>query len=466
MKGKIKKKWFIIAGIVLIAIIAAIIMVNLKSDEEISDEAVVEYMDVFNQLEFSGNIEPNDTRGVYSVVNQAKVSEVLVKNGDFVHKGDPLVILDSTSIEYEIKAKELSLKEAKLQAKNNITTSTLALENGSNDDILAKKAALELAQTNYDSAMYKYAMAVGNYNGNKNSTIVNAKNALRQAEVELSITDSEDFDARSVKGSAVGSAQANLKAAEADAKAEMDSLFLQVAQAEAELNSAKTAYNSAIAASKVTKSELESKAELAKEGTAAEIAELELNKLKADFENYTITAQCDGYISNLSVKVGDTTDNKLLMNILDYDGMKISIDVDEYDIKAFNLGDKVRIFVSSKNEYYDGKVDSIASEATKKNELSYIKVTILFTPDGMISSGLGATVYTVPGDNINKLAVPSSALLYDTASGNRYVLVRSENGEEERNVVVGDTDGEYTAILEGLSEGEIVVLASTEEDYD
>jgi len=463
MSKKAKRNTIIIVIILIAAGAFAFFRMN---NSEVPDEVITaEYMDVFDQLEFAGNIEPNETRGVYSVINQAKVSEVLVKNGDFVHKGDPLVKLDSTSIEYEIKGKELALEQIKLEQENNLTSAKVAEKYGAGS-LESREAAVKVAQTAYDEAMYKYAVASGDYNSGKTPAIVNAQNAVREAEANMSVTDKDDETERFLKGTAVGNAHFALDAAKLSAKEEVDNLFLEVAKAEANLEAAKADYAAAAMQNKTEKSSLEAKANITEGSTVVEQAEVELNKLKADYENYTIKAQCDGYISGVSVKVGDTSDNKLLMNILDYEGMKISIDVDEYDIKAFHTGDKVRVYVTSMDQYYDGIVDSIATEATKKNELSYIKVVVKFSPSEMISSGLGATIYTVPGDDVYQLAVPCAALNYDTATGSRYVFVNSAEGPVRREVTVGETDGENTAILDGLTEGEEVVIVGSEEDYE
>ncbi|MGQ0667657.1 MAG: efflux RND transporter periplasmic adaptor subunit [Nitrospiraceae bacterium] len=77
-------------------------------------------------------------------------------------------------------------------------------------------------------------------------------------------------------------------------------------------------------------------------------------------------------------------------------------------------------------------------------------------PDGRLKPEMFATIRLFSESQPDRLAVPESALQRD--QGRIYVFVqRSANEYEVREVQIGESNGIYTSILGGLSEGEPVV---------
>lgn len=70
---------------------------------------------------------------------------------------------------------------------------------------------------------------------------------------------------------------------------------------------------------------------------------------------------------------------------------------------------------------------------------------------------MSADVDIVLAETTNVLLVPERAITEDS-EGNPVVMVRVDDQTEERKVVTGLSDGFYTQVVDGISEGEVIVL--------
>lgn len=480
VRSKMKPKKSIIIFIICMLLVVFAILFTCFSHRNESNEttATAEMRSTYTELEYAGEVQPNEIRQIYAVVDKAKVIDVLVNEGDFVHKGDVLVKLDSTDKEFEIKQKELAYEQIKLEAETNLNSAQSqltavndGLTKGSNPDIISKRQQLHNAQSDYDEFVYNWNKNVEAYNNGQLSELVEAQNNLYAAQAALAKAEKSNRDKPDEEkedtcdySTAVYNAQRTLESVSASVEGKMTLYMFEFDKVSKALADATADYNAAVANAKHESEILQDRVNLAQNSTNVEQAGLELDKLKTDLNHYTIKAQCDGYISSLEAKPGDVVEGKPLMNILNYESMKVEFDVDEFSILRFKMGTPVRIHVNAVDQDFDGQVIKIASEANKINDVSFIKVTVSFDTEDVISSGLGATVYTVPEDEAEQLFIPSSAIYYDNENENMYVRVVTEDGEEQREIMIGaDADG-YSSILSGLEEGETVIYKEEEND--
>jgi|GEM_PF-4556427 len=526
-----KRKLVIIAAIIVIIVIA-VIVIKSQDQGDGSVTATVEKRDMFNELEFAGDVEANETKDVYSVINQVKVTEVKVAEGDFVKEGDVLVELDRSEIKNQIKAKELEVLQTQVDEEADLDTDITELSDlntelleGLNPEIVAAQTALHTAQSEYTQFVYKWNKEVENYNNGLDPKLVEAQNALcsaqaayykadRDGEASVEVAEksydmkkqeykrikseyeeggssvtSDDVQSakaeyklakkeyeeslvnassgKNVDGTAVAVAERNLQVVNNELNQQNKEYnVLEFTKLSAALADAQANYDATVLTVQQQQKQLQKKVNRQAKSTKSDVAAVELEILKEKYEEYSIKAQCDGYISNVEVKVGDTVDSKPLMSILNYDSMKVKIDVDEYDMDNFKVGTPVNVRINSTNEFYDGEVTAIAAMAEKKNDLSFIKITISFTPDTQLSAGIGATVYTKPDEEKEQLAIPSEAINYDYDMNTTTVTVLGENGEETRDVLIGTESEGYTAILDGLTEGEQIVYTPMPEEEE
>ena len=531
---KKRTKYIIIIIIVAVIVVVAAGAAIFSHTGKKYVEEPAKKIDLVSKLEFAGDVEANESKAIYSVVNQVKVIDVPVKEGDYVKKGDVLVELDKTEIKYNIMEKELQLEQAQYDRDNNLENDQTELTDlkgevskGLNPEILAKETAVHTAQSEYDTFVYKWNKAVMDFNNGMNQELINAQNAVLTAQTDYCqvekngqaslaateemvetkrkkykrLDDEYDDNGSDVSKDDVKDAKREYEEAKAELEKARTSVetdrqskavavqnaqnvlavvsygiheqnyeynvleFVKHAQA---LADAKADLEAAKLTLKQQEDSLSKKIDAQRNNTSVSQAQVALDHLRSNYNNYTITAPCNGYVSGLDVKPGDTVDTKVLMHVLNYDKMKVNIDVDEYDIGRFTLGTPVRIKINSLSKEYEGTVTGIAAKAEKKNDLSFIKITASFEPDERMSSGIGATVYTLEDESAARLCIPAAAISVSEETGESIVTVVEGKKTRTQVVEAGEEQNGYVVILSGLKEGEIVRYTeepeSSEED--
>jgi multidrug efflux pump subunit AcrA (membrane-fusion protein) len=140
--------------------------------------------------------------------------------------------------------------------------------------------------------------------------------------------------------------------------------------------------------------------------------------------------------------------------------MELTAEVDEIDIALVKPGQEAIIEVDALPALQlDAEVISISVLPEVEEGVVLYEVMIGFdVPEGYeLKVGMSATADIIIQGGSGVLLVPNRAIEYDS-QGNPIVRVMVNEESEERSVVVGISDGYYTEIVDGLSEGEIVVI--------
>ena len=177
-----------------------------------------------------------------------------------------------------------------------------------------------------------------------------------------------------------------------------------------------------------------------------------------------LVAPLTGVIIARNVEPGQTlasTDAVLVMS----NRLIVVAQVDETDIRQIKLGQTATITLDAyPNETIPARVDHIAFEAkTVSNVTIYeVQVAPLKVPDFM-RSGMTANVLFLVGKKENVVVIPSEAVQF--GDGGSFVRIPNDNGKsEKRDVTVGLSNGKNTEIVEGLNEGESVLIRTVRFD--
>jgi len=149
-----------------------------------------------------------------------------------------------------------------------------------------------------------------------------------------------------------------------------------------------------------------------------------------------------------------------IIYLVDLSTMDLDLDVDEIDIPGVKTGQKVVIAVDALPDVeFEGEVLTISSVAKEEAGVVIYEVKIGFDVPEVteLRVGMSADVDIVIKEASNVLILPDRAITNDS-EGNPVVMVKVGDQTEERKVVTGLSDGFYTEIVAGLSEGESVVL--------
>lgn len=215
----------------------------------------------------------------------------------------------------------------------------------------------------------------------------------------------------------------------------------------------------------------------------------EMTKVRRNLEYAIITSPIDGVVINRAVEEGQTVaagfSTPTLFTIAnDLTQMRVIADVDEADIGQVEEGQNVKFQVDAYPEdVFEGKVTQVRLEATTtSNVVTYEVVISAYNPDLKLKPGLTAnvTIYTLERQNV--LTVPSRSLRFvpdeeilesinitvenpsiETPMGKRVVWQKNGNTLVPKIITVGVSSLNVVEVIEGLSDGDEVVLELSSE---
>ncbi len=201
-----------------------------------------------------------------------------------------------------------------------------------------------------------------------------------------------------------------------------------------------------------------------------EKARAALERAETDLRYATITSPMDGLVLSRDVEVGDAVSSILVlgsqatrvMSLGDVSEVYVLGKVDEADIGRVYLGQRARIVVESfKDESFEGKVTKISPLGVEKDNVTTFEVRVsIQNPTGALKTNMTANAEIILEEKKGVLLIPESAVVYDRER-KPSVEVPDRGGDDgKRKVAVklGISNGVKTEVLEGLEEGQKVVL--------
>ena len=174
----------------------------------------------------------------------------------------------------------------------------------------------------------------------------------------------------------------------------------------------------------------------------------------------TLLAPQDGVVlermavDGMMAEAGET-----LFRIADASTVWIIADVPEYELASVQRGAAATVrFRSLPGRAFTGKVDEIYPEIQAETRTAKIRVE-LPNPDGAMIAHMYADVEIASGRAAPVVAVPDSAVI---DSGDRQVVIvdLGEGRFEPRDVAVGQRGAGMVEIMQGVAEGETVVVSA------
>ncbi len=230
------------------------------------------------------------------------------------------------------------------------------------------------------------------------------------------------------------------------------------------LEDADKAYQMALNAQTAAKSQAAvSKAEVEKARAA-------LERYETDLRYATITSPMDGLVLSRDVEVGDAVSSilvlgsqaTLVMTLGDVSEVYVLGKVDEADIGKVYMGQRARIVVESfKDKSFAGKVTKISPLGKEKDNVTTFEVRVsIQNPGGLLKTNMTANAEIILEEKKGVLIVPESSVLYDKERKPSLEVPdpKGEGGKRKVAVKLGISNGVKTELLEGLKEGDKVVL--------
>jgi HlyD family secretion protein len=199
-------------------------------------------------------------------------------------------------------------------------------------------------------------------------------------------------------------------------------------------------------------------------------AKASLDRAEETLRYSTIRAPISGIVLTRPTEVGDAVSSilnlgsaaTLIMTLGDLSSVYIKGEVDEADIGKADCGQHVRTKVESfPNESFEGVVKRIAPMGREQNNVTTFEVRVsISNPQGRLRVNMTANAEIVLEEHKHVLLVPEAALVYD--KGKKVFVQRlapgSRQGWDKKPVKTGISNGQRTELLEGLKEGDKLVL--------
>ena len=256
----------------------------------------------------------------------------------------------------------------------------------------------------------------------------------------------------------------NVKKGQVLVRLESSEIQAQLRQAQAGLNTARTAYNNA-------KTNLQRTEELYNEG-AVSLQQLEQARLNVEsnnpqsavanvellqlqYDNTIIKSPIDGQVASCGAVVGEMAGSGVIATVVNMDAVVVKTDVTERRINDVAKGQEVLVDISSAGvEPFTGVVTAIAPSAKLQTKTYPLEITII-NKDHVIKPGMFAEAKVSTKQKEDAIIIPVEAIV-DT-NGVSSVFVVKDNIAHYVEVETGLNNGDYVEILSGVAAGDTVV---------
>jgi HlyD family secretion protein len=372
----VKRKWKIVLILALVLIVAGGIFASVK----ISQQGVVTVQsgrvvrqDLVSLVTASGEIKPRNYYNVGNAGTIARITEILVVEGDRVKKGQLLARLESVQQEAEVAAQRASLSSAEAES-----ASAEAALRAADENLRTAQASLERARAEQVRARLNFDRA--------------------QQLFDEKLISKQDFDQR---------------------RAELDSTAASVREAEARI-------------SQLQAQRAQTASQLASAQKRIAVAQATLRRASDVLQRTMVVAPIDGMVTNLPVRIGETvvpgiqnSPASLIMTIADMSLITAEVKVDETDIVNVKLDQVADITIDAiPNKTFKGHVIEIGNTAILRStglaasqsaissqEAKDFKVVIaLDSPPAEARPGLSCTAKITTATRQKALSIPIQAL--------------------------------------------------------
>jgi multidrug efflux pump subunit AcrA (membrane-fusion protein) len=450
-KRRSRKKYIALAiggGLVVLAVVVVLFVIRpfggaAKNANRYLTEQVSRG-DLEKSISTSGSLSAGKTVTVTPGVSGV-VTEVLVKVGDTVEKGDVLFEVDDDKAQAEVDSAAGQLRTAKLQ----LSAARAALK-------AAKATPIQTAKEILKQQTGSVSSGSSSGSGSSSSGGSNALSTLLGGSTTTSKPTAAEKKA----------AKAQEKQSRAAKKSQIDQAEVQVASAQSSLSTAQDVYNDA--------RDLRDKAQASApmSGVVAAVnlkVDDEVSASTSSGSSSSSSALSSTAANSLSSALGSTktsssTDSAATtgVELVKFDRkMTVQVQATEAEVDSLQAGMKcVLSFDAFDDLEAEGAITEISPVGTTSGGLVTFPVIIeMKDPDARLKPGMNVATKIVLAEEKDVLLVPNTAIGGDAQSG-WTVQVASADGSDKTQAVpvkLGVANDTYTVVTEGISEGTVVV---------
>jgi HlyD family secretion protein len=375
----VQRKWKLLIGIIVLMLIAAGVVASVRYNRRgvvtVQTGKVIRE-DITSVVTASGEVKPRNYINIGAEF-AGQLTEILVKEGDHVSKGQLLARIDEAQSAADVQAQVAALSSAEADA-----AASEAGYTAGNDNINALQSTLDRTKADLDRYNEDYKRG--------------------QQLFQQGLIAKQDFEQRKA-------AFDGQQAAVAEASSRLVQARTQLAQLKAQLSASqkKIAQNQA-----------------------------NLNRVNDILKKHNVVAPIGGLVTYLPVRTGETvvpgvqnSEGSTIMTIADMSIVTAEVKVDESDIINIQLGQHAEVTIDAiPNRTFTGKVIEIGNTAilrstglaasqsnTSSQEAKDFKVVVgLDSPPDETRPGLSCTAKITTATHKNVLGIPIQALTVRT----------------------------------------------------
>ena len=463
-----------------------------------------EKRDVTNTLSGTGILNPANTYNVKSLV-AGKVLTSTAEEGDIVEEGDVLYTVDSSDATTKAEQASIALQQAQRSYDKTVdrqyvraevagVVSTLKVAKG--DEVTSgqevavirdsSKMLLNLLFPAADAANFSVGQSAdvvldGTFETLKGTiTAVTGTDELSTGNLLVRTVTIRVNNAGGLTTAQAATASVNGVSSIASATFAYQAERTLTAQASGTVSAINVQEGGAVSKGDIiielTGDELTESIQSASESLRS--AEISMQNQQDNMSNYTITSPISGTIIEKDAKQGDAlTSGSTLCVIYDLSYLEMVINVDELQIGALSVGQKVQLTADAvTDKTYVGTVTRVSMKGSSSGGTTTYPITIRIDDTDGLRPGMNANAEIVVAEAGNALVVPNAAVIRGG-----YVLVSKKspsaaNAVEDMDapdgyvyvkVETGVSDDSYTEIKSGLQEDDTVAYdtSSVSDDY-
>ncbi|MCL2122005.1 MAG: efflux RND transporter periplasmic adaptor subunit [Clostridiales bacterium] len=185
--------------------------------------------------------------------------------------------------------------------------------------------------------------------------------------------------------------------------------------------------------------------------------DLQLETIRLNREKMAVTSTIDGVISTLPVIEGQmAAASTVVAQVVNIEKLLLDVQIGETYIMGVQKGDLMEIYIPAySSEPVEGRVKTIPPNINPQSRAYTVTVEV-DNPDMAIKGGMYAEMHIVVDRIESALVIPQFAVL--RLEDGQVVFVEEGGVAQRRPVTLGLTLGEEAQILDGLREGERVIV--------
>jgi cobalt-zinc-cadmium efflux system membrane fusion protein len=182
----------------------------------------------------------------------------------------------------------------------------------------------------------------------------------------------------------------------------------------------------------------------------------------ASLRSQNVRAPISGRVAERKVELGaavgrDNLETELFV-VVDLSRVWVELSVSSPDLPMVREGQSVAVTLRGFPDATTGKIVFVSPLLDKETRTARV-VAVIDNPDGRWRPGSFVTAAITIEERKAPVVAPFSAV--QTVEGRKAVFVRTKDGFETRDVVLGQRDGQSVEIVSGLEAGETIAVSNT-----